>query len=163
MNKFHMRPRPRMHILQSDHGVREPDMTVVQLSSLNKLSEENQHMLRFIHYLNGAGAEAIVPAIDKPQNNFESLKSAFEFGLQGEQTVSKSIYELVDMAGKEKDYSTYSFLQWFVTEQIEEETLFQTILQKFDLLGGDKLAIYQIDQSLSSIRSQIVSKQANQG
>jgi ferritin len=67
------------------------------------------------------------------------------------------------MAGKEKDYSTYSFLQWFVTEQIEEETLFQTILQKFDLLGGDKLAIYQIDQALSSIRSQIISKQANQG
>src|SRR6187431_173660 len=94
-------------------------------------SEENQHMLRFIHYLNGAGAEAIVPAIDKPQNSFESLQSAFQFGLQGEQTVSKSIYELVDMAGKEKDYSTYSFLQWFVTEQIEEETLFQTILQKF--------------------------------
>ena len=125
-------------------------------------SEENQHMLRFIHYLNGAGAEAIVPAIDKPQNIFESLQSAFQFGLQGEQTVSKSIYELVDMAGKEKDYSTYSFLQWFVTEQIEEETLFQTILQKFDLLGGDKLAIYQIDQSLSSIRSQIMSKQAKQ-
>jgi len=65
------------------------------------------------------------------------------------------------MAGKEKDYSTYSFLQWFVTEQIEEETLFQTILQKFDLLGNDKLAIYQIDQSLASIRSQIMSKQPN--
>jgi ferritin len=59
--------------------------------------------------------------------------------------LSKSIYELVDMAGKQKDYSTYSFLQWFVTEQIEEETLFQTILHKFDLLGNDKLAIYQID------------------
>jgi len=122
-------------------------------------SEENQHMLKFIHYLNGAGAEAIVPAVDIPQNVFDTLESAFQFGLQGEQRVSKSIYELVDMAGKEKDYSTYSFLQWFVTEQIEEEMLFQTILQKFDLLGNDKLDIYQIDQSLSSIRSQIMSKQ----
>lgn len=125
-------------------------------------SEENLHMLKFIHYLNGAGAEAIIPAVDEPQHSFESLQSAFQFGLQGEQAVSKSIYELVDMGGKEKDYSTYSFLQWFVIEQIEEETLFQTILQKFDLLGGDKLAIYQIDQSLASIRSQIVSKQAKQ-
>ena len=152
-----------MHILQSDHGVSERATMVVPPSFMNKLSEENQHMLRFIHYLNGAGAEAIVPAINKPQDRFDSLQSAFQFGLQSEQTVSKSIYELVDMAGKEKDYSTYSFLQWFVTEQIEEETLFQTILQKFDLLGGDKLAIYQIDQSLASIRSQIMSKQAKQG
>ena len=63
------------------------------------------------------------------------------------------------MAEKEKDRSTYSFLQWFVNEQIEEETLFHTILQKFDLLGKDKLAVYQIDQSLASVRSQVMSKQ----
>src|SRR6188472_1934773 len=57
--------------------------------------------------------------------------------------------------------STYSFLQWFVREQIEEETLFYTILQKFDLLGKDKLAVYQIDQSLSPVRSQVMSKQTS--
>ncbi|MGA9154618.1 MAG: hypothetical protein WBZ36_28885, partial [Candidatus Nitrosopolaris sp.] len=58
--------------------------------------------------------------------------------------------------------STYSFLQWFITEQIEEETLFHTVLQKFDLLGRDKLAVYQIDQSLASVRSQLMSKQTSQ-
>ena len=63
------------------------------------------------------------------------------------------------MTEKEKDRSTYSFLQWFISEQIEEETLFQTILQKFDLLGRDKIAVYQIDQSLDSVRSQVISKQ----
>ena len=63
------------------------------------------------------------------------------------------------MTEREKDRSTYSFLQWFITEQIEEETLFQTILQKFDLLGRDKLAVYQIDQSLGSVRSQVMGKQ----
>ena len=67
MNKFLMKLGPRMHTLQSDDGARELDMTVVQLFSFEQASEENQHMLRFIHYLNGAGAEAIVPAIDKPQ------------------------------------------------------------------------------------------------
>jgi ferritin len=66
------------------------------------------------------------------------------------------------MAEKEKDRGTYSFLQWFVSEQIEEETLFQTILQKFDILGRDKLAVYQIDQSLGSIRSQVMTKTAYQ-
>jgi len=122
-------------------------------------AEENIHMLKFIHYLNGVGAEAVIPAIEKPTGNFESLESTFQFGLKGEQTVTKAIYDLVNMTEKEKDRSTYSFLQWFISEQIEEETLFQTILQKFDLLGRDKLAIYQIDQSLASVRSQVISKQ----
>ena len=124
--------------------------------------EENGHMLKFLHYLNGVGAEAIIPAIEKPPGTFESLESAFQFALNGEQTVTKAIYDLVDMTEKEKDRSTYSFLQWFIIEQIEEETLFQTILQKFDLLGKDKLAIYQIDQSLASVRSKVSNKQINQ-
>ena len=118
-------------------------------------AEENGHMLKFIHYLNSVGAEAIIPAIEKPPGTFEYLESTFQFGLKGEQTVTKAIYDLVDMTEKEKDRSTYSFLQWFIIEQIEEETLFQTILQKFDLLGKDKLAIYQIDQSLASVRSKL--------
>jgi ferritin len=122
-------------------------------------AEENGHMLKLIHYLNGIGAEAIIPAIEKPPSSFESLESTFQFGLKSEQTVTKAISDLIDMAEKEKDRSTYSFLQWFVTEQIEEETLFHTILQKFDLLGKDKLAIYQIDQSLASVRSRVMNKQ----
>jgi ferritin len=125
-------------------------------------NEENTHMLKFIHYLNNAGAEAIIPAIEKPQDKFDSLESTFQSGLKSEQTVTKLVYNLVDMAEKEKDRATYSFLQWFVSEQIEEETLFQTILQKFEILGRDKLAVYQIDQSVASIRSQIMTKQTDQ-
>ena len=125
-------------------------------------NEENTHMLKFIHYLNNAGAEAIIPAIEKPQDKFDSLESTFQAGLKSEQTVTKLINNLVDMAEKEKDRATYSFLQWFVSEQIEEETLFQTILQKFEILGRDKLAVYQLDQSLASIRSQIMTTTADQ-
>ncbi len=125
-------------------------------------AKENGHMLKFIHYLNGVEAEAIIPAIEKPPSSFESLESIFQFGLKSEQTVTRAIYDLVDMAEKEKDRSTYSFLQWFITEQIKEETLFHTILQKFDLLGRDKLAVYQIDQSLASVRSQVMGKQTSQ-
>jgi ferritin len=125
-------------------------------------AEENRHMLKFIHYLNGVGAESIIPAIEKPPSSFESLESTFQFGLKSEQTVTKAIYDLVDMTEKEKDRSTYLFLQWFISEQIEEEMLFHTILQKFDLLGRDKLAVYQIDQSLASVRSQVMNKQTSQ-
>src|SRR5215211_1289064 len=125
-------------------------------------NEENTHMLKFIHYLNNAGAEAIIPAIEKPQDKFDSLESTFQAGLKSEQTVTTLIYNLVDMTEKGKDRGTYSFLQWFVTEQIEEETLFQTILQKFEILGRDKLAVYQIDQSLGSIRAQIMTMTVDQ-
>jgi ferritin len=121
-------------------------------------SEENTHMLKFVHYLNNAGAEAIIPATEKPKGSFDSLESTFQAGLKSEQTVTKLINNLVEIAEREKDRGTYSFLQWFVSEQIEEETLFETILQKFEIIGRDKLAIYQIDQSLASIRSEIMAK-----
>ena len=124
-------------------------------------NEENTHMLKFIHYLNNTGAEAIIPAIEKSQGTFDSLQSIFQAGLKSEQTVTKLINNLIEIAEKEKDHATYSFLQWFVSEQIEEETLFETILQKFEILGRDKLAVYQIDQSLASIRSQIMTKRAD--
>jgi ferritin len=120
--------------------------------------EENTHMLKFVHYLNNAGAEAIVPAIEKPAGHFDSLESTFQASLKSEQTVTKLINNLVEIAEREKDRATYSFLQWFVSEQVEEEILFQTILQKFEIFGRDKLAVYQIDQSLDSIRSHVMAK-----
>ena len=121
-------------------------------------AEENTHMLKFVHYLNNAGAEAIIPATEKPKGSFDSLESTFKTGLKSEQTVTKLINNLVEFVEREKDRATYSFLQWFVSEQIEEETLFETILQKFEIIGRDKLAIYQIDQSLASIKSEIMAK-----
>jgi len=72
-------------------------------------AEENGHMLKLIHYLNGVEAQAIIPAIEKPKSSFESLESTFQFGLKSEQTVTKAIYDLVDMAEKEKDRSTWRF------------------------------------------------------
>ena len=125
-------------------------------------NEENTHVLKFIHYLNEAGAEAIIPGIERPQSSFTTLESTLQAGLKSEQTVTKLINNLVEIAEKEKDRATYSFLQWFVNEQVEEETLFQTILQKFEILGRDKLAVYQIDQSLAMIRSKNMTKQADQ-
>jgi len=120
--------------------------------------EENTHMLKFVHYLNNAGAEAIIPAIEKPPGKFDSLESTFQASLKSEQTVTNLINNLIEIAEKEKDRATYLFLQWFVSEQVEEEILFQTILQKFEIFGRDKLAVYQIDQSLASIRTQVMAK-----
>jgi ferritin len=120
--------------------------------------EENTHMLKFVHYLNNAEAEAVIPAIEKPQSKFDSLESTFQAALKSEQTVTNLIDNLVEIAEKEKDRATYLFLQWFVSEQVEEEILFQSILRKFEIFGREKLAVCQIDQSLASIRSQAMAK-----
>jgi len=113
--------------------------------------EERQHMLKIIHYLNESGIPAIIPAVKQPPASPKTLESVFKTALKNEQVVTKSISKMVEIAQKDKDHSTFSFLQWFVNEQIEEEKTFETILQKFDLLGRDKLAVYEIDKTMGSM------------
>ena len=113
--------------------------------------EERQHMLKFIHYLNDIGAQATIPGAKPPTSNFKSLETIIKTSLNNEQIVTKSIHNIVEIAQKEKDHSTYAFLEWFVNEQVEEEKKFETILQKFDLIGRDKLAINEIDKILKEM------------
>ena len=113
--------------------------------------EERQHMLKFIHYLNGIGGTANIPNVKQPPKNPKSLEDSCKTALKNEQIVTKLIHKMVDLSQKEKDHNTYNFLQWFVTEQIEEENKFEGILQKFTMLGRDKLAIHEIDKILGGM------------
>lgn len=113
--------------------------------------EERQHMLKIIHHLNGLGANVVIPAIKQPPKLFKSIESICKIALQNEQNVTKSINNMTELAQKEKDHSTFTFLQWFVNEQVEEEKKFETILQKFNLIGRDKLAINEIDKTLAGM------------
>ena len=111
--------------------------------------EERTHMLKVVHYLNALGAVASIPAIKSPVSSYKSLEGLIKTALKNEQTVTAAIHKMVEIAQKEKDHSTYAFLEWFVNEQVQEETKFETILQKFDLLGRDKLGINEIDKFLA--------------
>ena len=113
--------------------------------------EERTHMLKFIHYLNNIGGSAAIPATKSPPNTFKSLESIIKIALNNEQIVTKAIHHIVEITQKEKDYSTHTFIDWFVNEQVEEEKKFETILQKFDLIGRDKIAINEIDKILGSL------------
>jgi ferritin len=113
--------------------------------------EERLHMLKIIHFLNGLGVEAVVPSVKEPPKTFQSFESLFKIALKNEQAVTNAIHKMVEIAQKEKDHSSFDFLQWFVKEQVQEETKFEAILQKFDLIGRDKLAINEIDKSLGSM------------
>ena len=113
--------------------------------------EEHLHMLKFVNFLNGQGAGAIIPAVKQPPKTFKSLETICKTALTNEQGVTKSINKMVDIAQRDKDHNSFTFLQFFVNEQIEEEQQFENILQKFNLLGRDKLAIYEIDKLLGGM------------
>ena len=112
--------------------------------------EERTHMLKIVHYLNNLGVQAIIPPTKLPASNFKSLESILKTALNSEQLVTAAIHKMVEIAQKDKDHSTYAFLEWFVNEQVQEETKFDTLIQKFELLGRDKLAIHEIDKILAS-------------
>lgn len=116
--------------------------------------EERQHMLKLIRFINERGGFAVVPALDQPIVTFKSLKSLFEEFLKHEIEVSNSINELVDMALKEKDYATHNFLQWYVSEQIEEEKTARILNDKLELIGGDKSGLYLFDRDIVATRKE---------
>lgn len=113
--------------------------------------EERAHMLKIVHYLNDVGAAAVIPATKAPAvSSYKSLEGLVKAALKNEQAVTAAIYNILEVAQKEKDHSTCVFLEWFVNEQVQEETKFETLLQKFDLIGRDKLAINEIDKILAA-------------
>lgn len=111
--------------------------------------EERMHMLKFIKFINERGGQALVPAFKKPEKDYKSVKPMFQEVLKHEQFVTASINEIVDLCVKEKDYTTHNWVQWFVSEQIEEEANAQAILDKISLLGEN---LYILDRDIMSLR-----------
>ena len=115
--------------------------------------EERQHMLKLFHYVNDRGSHAIVPASEKPDAEYDSIQNVFEKIFEHEQMITSEINNLVGICYEEKDFTTVNFLQWYVQEQIEEENLFGTVLDKLNLLGGDKARLYMFDNELEKLAS----------
>lgn len=114
--------------------------------------EERMHMLKLIRFINERGGFAIVPHLEQPNITFQSLKRVFEDFLKHEIAVSESINELVGLALQERDFSTHNFLQWYVTEQLEEEALARMLNDKLELVGDDKGGIYLFDKDIMLFR-----------
>jgi len=115
--------------------------------------EERQHMLKFFHYINGAGGHALQAELTGIQHDFKNLREVFELVLAHEISVTKSINEIVDHCFAIKDFTTFQFLQWFVTEQREEETIARRPLEIFDIIGEDGVGLWTIDQELGKLES----------
>ena len=113
--------------------------------------EERQHMLKLIKFINERGGHAKVSQLSAPPTEFGSFKDMFQTLFDHEVMVSKSINDLVDVSLQEKDYATHNFLQWYVSEQIEEEALARNILDKINLIGDDKSGFYLFDNDIKQL------------
>ncbi len=112
--------------------------------------EEMAHFMRFYDYVNSQGEYVILSAIAAPPSEFGSILSMFEQTLKHEQFITKSINDWMELAVKEKDHATQIFLQWFITEQIEEEANGYDIIAKLKLAGESGPGLLMIDGELGS-------------
>ncbi|MBP6389291.1 MAG: ferritin [Flavobacteriales bacterium] len=110
--------------------------------------EERLHMLKLMKFVNERGGRAVVPALKQPSTKFQTITEIFRSLLEHETHVTEEINGVVDLCLKEKDYTTHNFMQWYVSEQIEEEALARTMIDKLNLIGNDKGGLYLFDRDL---------------
>ncbi|CAM4044318.1 MULTISPECIES: non-heme ferritin [Shewanella] len=116
--------------------------------------EEMQHMHRLFTYVSETGGMPLLGAIEAPQSQFESLLALFEYTYEHEQMITSKINALAHTAFTNQDYSTFNFLQWYVSEQHEEEKLFKSIVDKIRLVGEDGKALFFVDKDLAQMAQQ---------
>ncbi len=112
--------------------------------------EEHFHAMKIINYLNSRRGRVILKAIDEPRVDFNSIEEAFTAALQHEEFITKSINNLMDLAIKENDHSARTFLQWYVTEQDEEEETFDSLVNRLKLVSNNGQALLMLDKELGA-------------
>lgn len=113
--------------------------------------EERMHMTKLIKYLNDKGGYAVLQPLEMPVHDFKNLLDVFEQILKHEEFVTESINKLFEVAFTHKDYTTSQFLQWYIEEQIEEESTFKGILDKFRLTGNQSGGLFHLDKELDGL------------
>lgn len=108
--------------------------------------EEFEHAMKFYHYIHSRGGKVELEQIQKPKNSWQSPLEAYEDTYKSEQEVTQHIHNLVKLAKEENDYATEVFLQWFVSEQVDEEAAADEIVQQLKMIGDSPQALFLIDK-----------------
>lgn len=116
--------------------------------------EERMHMLKLVKFVNERGGKAVIPQLAAPPTKWGSVTDIFASLLEHETEVTAEINKVVDVCLKEKDYTTHNFMQWYVSEQIEEEALARLIQDKLALIGNDKGGLYLFDRDLAQLHNE---------
>jgi ferritin len=122
----------------------------MQIQSL----EERDHAMRFFRYIADRDGRITVGSLDEPLADFGSPRAVFEAALEHERAVSERINDLYRLGGEAGDYATQAFLQWFVNEQVEEESTLSGLVDALRMLGDDTPGLLALDRELGS-RSEV--------
>jgi ferritin len=107
--------------------------------------EEVSHAMKFFEFVFDRGGRVVLQAIDQPPVDFKSSLDLFQQTLQHEQKVTAMINHIYELAVKENDYATQTFVQWFITEQVEEEKNASQILEQLKAIGDQPAALFMLD------------------
>lgn len=116
-------------------------------------NEERNHMMKILEYILERGAKVLVTGIPAPPENPKNVQECFEKVFQHEVDNTTAIYSIVKMSFDESDWATWNFMQWFVKEQTEEETMVMNMLDKLKIAGGTKASeqvLYALDRDIKS-------------
>lgn len=112
--------------------------------------EELVHSMKFFDFINERGGAVVLKAIAGPPTRWESPLAAFQEAFKHEQKVSSLINNLVDLSLEERDHASNAFLQWFVTEQVEEEASADGVIQQLKLAGDQGGGLFMIDKEMAA-------------
>lgn len=114
--------------------------------------EEVAHGMKLFDFVNDRGGRVVLKAIEGPPVDFKSPQDVFEHALKHEQKVTGMINSLYECAAKANDFATQVALQWFITEQVEEENTADSIVEQLKMIGGDRPALLMLDRELGARR-----------
>ena len=121
--------------------------------------EERNHMMKILEFILKRGAEVKVTAIPAPPVSPASINNCFEKVFEHEVDNTNAVYKLVKMSHAEEDWATWNFMQWFVQEQVEEETLAMKLLDKMKIAGGEQMssdALYSFDKDMEETQDEVI-------
>ena len=116
--------------------------------------EERKHAMKIYDYIHQVGGKVKLTAIKTPKTEWSSPLEVFKDTYKHECDVTKAINDIVDVAVKEKDHATNNFMQWFISEQVEEEATAQRLLDKIKFIGIDKQGLFLLDRELGKRTSE---------
>ena len=116
---------------------------------LIQYQEEITHAMKFFKYLGDQGVKIELPDIKSVKVEYKSFLDVFKKSLAHEQSMTKNLNNLSDLAMKDKDHATYNLLQWYVTEQVEEEATLKEIIDNLQLIVDNGYGLYTLDKELA--------------
>lgn len=111
--------------------------------------EERFHAMKMYKYLNDRGRRVTLAGMEAPNNEYTSILGAFEHAFRHEQEVTRRIYHLSDLALNDREHATIQFLKWFIDEQVQEESMFDTIIHKLKRIDQDSNAFFMMDNEFA--------------